>query len=42
MLIKLGYNVMHLNSFMLEGLSKERHKLDDLVKKSLTTYEKAF
>jgi hypothetical protein len=38
MLIKQGVNVMHLNSWVLEGLSKDQGNLESLLEKTLSTY----
>ena len=38
LLIANGHNIMHLNSWTLEGLNKESIKLDDLLNKTITTY----
>lgn len=39
-LIKNNYNIMHIKSDKLEGLSKDPHRLDDLLSRTIETYTK--
>lgn len=39
-LLKENFNILHLNSWYLEGLKNDKENLIDLLSKTIATYEK--